>query len=67
MITGNSLSGDKRYIMKFLIKKLYQIFLMPYVERERYFEELVEDIFENELSKINGESPFDQQHGGLLI
>jgi hypothetical protein len=29
--------------MKTLIKRLYSVFLMPYLERDRYFEELVNE------------------------
>jgi hypothetical protein len=40
---------------------------MPYLERQKYFNELVDDVYENDIPKtLNDtgyEKPFDQQHG----
>ena len=31
---------------------LYRFFLMPYLERDKYFNELVNDVFENDIPEI---------------
>lgn len=41
--------------MKSILKFLYRIFLMPYLERERYYKELVDDVYENDIPKILNE------------
>lgn len=35
-----------------LFKHFYRIVLMPYFERDRYFKELVDDVFENDIPNI---------------
>jgi hypothetical protein len=34
------------------MKWLYRIFLMPYLERDRYFKELMDDVYENDIPNI---------------
>jgi hypothetical protein len=41
-----------KMIPMFIFKFLYRLFLMPYLEREKYFEELVDDVYENDIPKI---------------
>jgi hypothetical protein len=31
----------------FILKFLYRLILMPYLEREKYFKELCDDVYEN--------------------
>jgi hypothetical protein len=38
--------------MKSILKFLYRIFLMSYIEPERYYKELVDDVYENDISII---------------
>ena len=38
--------------MKSILKFLYRLFLMPYLERQKYFDELVDDVFENDIPRI---------------
>jgi len=45
--------------MKTLFKNLYYIFLMPYLEREKYFDQLVDDVYENDIERI-----LQQNHKG---
>jgi hypothetical protein len=41
-----------KMLFMFIFKFLYRLFLMPYLEREKYFEELVDDVYENDIPKI---------------
>ena len=38
--------------MKSILKFLYRLFLMPYLERQKYFDELVDDVYENDIPRI---------------
>ena len=38
--------------MKKILKALYKIFLMPYLERGKYFQELTDDVYENDIPNI---------------
>jgi len=38
--------------MKSVLKFLYRHCLMPYLERQKYFDELVDDVFENDIPRI---------------
>lgn len=35
-----------------IITFLYRITLMPYVERDRYFEELVDDVYRHDIPRL---------------
>ena len=41
-----------KLIFTFVIVFLYRLFLMPYLEREKYFSELCDDVYENDIPKI---------------
>jgi len=35
-----------------MLNRIYRIFLMPYLERDKYFNELIDDVYENYIPRI---------------